>query len=170
MAPLDQNRLSEDAPALLSLLADFKVKAILANSETDALLKSKAVSQHLKQSAMILRVNMPSSWNVQKASKQSHGCRELQMTIKPAWTQPGYPVLIWVYWTPDQRRVAVQLGHKTIMALCKVQKETCQMTSTRPILACVRSTVGLGFIHMCMMGTYLGKLLLLVCLPQTDLH
>ena len=157
MAPLDQNRLSEDAPALLSMIADFKVKAILVNNETDQLLKSKAVSQHLKQSAMILRVNLPNTYNTTKPSKQSHGCRDHQLTIRPAWAQPNHPVLIWVYWTPDQRRIAVQLSHRTIMALCKVQKETCQMPSTRPILACVRSTVGLGFIHMCVMGIYLGK-------------
>lgn len=157
MAPLDQNRLSEDAPALLSLIADFRVKAILVNNETDQLLKQKAVSQHLKQSAMILRVNLPGIFNTSKPSKQSHGCRELHMTIKPAWTKRGHPIMVWVFWTPDQRRIAVQLGHNTMMALCKIQKETCQMPSTRPILACVRSTMGLGFIHMCLMGIYLGK-------------
>lgn len=157
MAPLDQNRLSEDAPALLSMIADFRIKAILVNNDTDQLMKQKAVSQHLKQSAMILKVNIPNIYNTTKPSKQSHGCRENGLTMKPAWAQPGYPVLVWVYWTPDQRRIAVQLGHNTLMALCKVQKETCQMTSTRPILSCVRSTMGLGFIHMCLMGIYLGK-------------
>lgn len=156
MAPLDQNRLSEDAPAMLSMVADFHVKAILVNSETDSLLKSKAVSQHVKQAAHILKVNIPPVFNTMKPLKQTHGTRELGLTIRPAWVQPGYPVLVWVYWTPDQRRTAVQLGHDTIMALCKVQKETCQMTSTRPVVACVRSTVGLGFVHMCTMGVYLA--------------
>lgn len=156
MAPLDQNRLSEDAPALLSMIQDFRIKAILVNNDVEQLLKQKAVSQHLKQSAMISKVNIPSTYNTTKPPKQSHGCRESGLAVKPAWLQASYPVLIWVYWTPDQRRVAVQLGHSTIMALCKVQKETCQMTSTRPVLACVRSTIGLGFIHMCLMGIYLG--------------
>lgn len=156
MAPLDQNRLSEDAPALLSMIADFRVKAILVNNDTDQLMKSKAVSQHLKQSAMVLKVNMPNIYNTTKPSKQSHGCRDLNLTMKSQWVQPSYPAVVWVYWTPDQRRTAVQLGHNTIMALCKVQKETCQMTSTRPILACVRSTIGLGFIHMVLMGIYVA--------------
>ena len=156
MAPLDQNRLSEDAPALLSMIADFRIKAILVNHDTDQLLKMKVVSQHLKQSALVLKCNIPSSYNTSRPSKQSQGCRESGLTMKPAWVQSSYPALIWVYWTPDQRRIAVQLGHSTIMALCKVQKETCQMTSTRPILACVRSTLGLGFVHMCLMGVYLA--------------
>lgn len=156
VAPLDERRLNEDAPALLSMIADFHVKAILVNNDVDSMLKQKSVSQHLKQSAMILRVNLPGFFNTTKPSKQSHGCRELGLTIRPAWVQPGYPVLVWVYWTPDQRRMALQLGHSSILALCKVQKETCQMHSTRPILACVRSTIGLGFIHMALMGIYLG--------------
>lgn len=156
MAPVDQNRLHEDAPALLSMVADFRIKAILVNNEVESLLKLKGVSQHMKQSAMASKVNLPNIFNTTKPPKQSHGCRDLGLTIRPAWVQPGFPVLIWVYWTPDQRRVAVQLGHNTIMALCKVQKETCQMTSTRPVLACVRSTIGLGFIHMCTMGVYLA--------------
>lgn len=156
MAPIDSNRLNEDAPALLHIFADFKIKAVLVNAEVDALLKQKVVSQHLKQSAMILKVSIPQHYNTTKPSKQSHGCRELGMTMRPAWVQPGYPVIIWTYWTPDQRRQAVQLGHNTLMALCKVQKETCQMTSTRPVLGCVRSTMGLGFLHTCMMGIFLA--------------
>lgn len=156
MAPVDSNRLSEDAPAILHMLSDFRIKAILVNSDVDALLKAKTVAQHLKQSALILKINLPPTYNTSKPPKQSHGCRELGLTIRPAWIGHGYPVIIWVYWSPDQRRIAVQLGHAEIMALCKVQKETCQMTSTRPVLGCVRSTIGLGFLHTCMMGIFLA--------------
>jgi acyl-CoA synthetase (AMP-forming)/AMP-acid ligase II len=156
MAPIDQNRLNEDAPALLHIIADFKVKAILVNADVDHLMKVKQVSQHIKQSAVILKINVPNVYNTTKPPKQSSGCRDLKLTIRPAWIQTGFPVLVWTYWTPDQRRIAVQLGHSQIMALCKVQKETCQMTSTRPVLGCVRSTIGLGFIHTCVMGIFLA--------------
>ena len=156
MAPIDQNRLSEDAPALLHMIADFRIKALLVNADVDTLMKQKTVSQHLKQSALVLKIHLPNTYNTTKPPKQSHGCRDLGLTIRPAWIAAGYPVIIWTYWTPDQRRVAVQLGHNTLMALCKIQKETCQMTSTRPLLACVRSTMGLGFLHTCMMGIFLA--------------
>ncbi|CAF9925632.1 MAG: hypothetical protein HETSPECPRED_005878 [Heterodermia speciosa] len=156
MAPLDQNRLNEDAPAFLHIIADFKVKAVLVNADVDHLLKQKIVSQHIKQSAQVLRVGVPSTFNTTKPPKQSNGCRDLGFTMKPSWVQPNYPVLIWTYWTPDQRRIAVQLGHDTIMGTCKVQKETCQMTSSRPVLGCVRSTSGLGFVHTCLMGVFVG--------------
>ncbi|KAI9751408.1 MAG: hypothetical protein M4579_006091 [Chaenotheca gracillima] len=156
MAPLDQNRLHEDAPAFLHMIADFRVKAIIVNNEVDHLLKQKAVSQHIKQSASILKTSMPPVYNTSKPPKQTTGCRDLGLTAKPEWVKPGNPVLIWTYWTPDQRRIAVQLGHETIMGMCKVQKETCQMTSSRPLLGCVRSTIGLGFIHACLMGVFVG--------------
>lgn len=156
MAPLDQNRLNEDAPAFLHLVQDFKVKAVVVNVDVDHLLKQKLVSQHLKQSAQVLRVNLPPTYNTAKPPKQSSGCRDLGLTMKPAWVQAGFPALIWTYWTPDQRRIAVQLGHDTIMGVCKVQKETCQMTSSRPVLGCVRSTTGLGFVHTCLMGVFVG--------------
>ena len=156
MAPIDQNRLSEDVPATLHMIADFRIRAILVNADVDSLLKQKAVSQHMKQSALILKIQIPPQYNITKPPKQSHGCRDLGLTIRPAWVQSGYPVVIWTYWTPDQRRIAVQLGHNTLMALCKIQKETCQMTSTRPLLGCVRSTMGLGFLHTCLMGIFLA--------------
>ncbi|KAI9808164.1 MAG: putative NRPS-like protein biosynthetic cluster [Sarcosagium campestre] len=156
IAPLDQNRLHEDAPAYLHMIQEFGVKAVLVNAEVDHLLKSKPVAQHLKQSALVLKVTVPNTYNTAKPPKQSTGCRDLGLTMKPEWIQPSWPVLIWTYWTPDQRRISVQLGHDTIMGTCKVQKETCQMTSSRPVLGCVRSTIGLGFVHTCLMGVFVG--------------
>jgi acyl-CoA synthetase (AMP-forming)/AMP-acid ligase II len=156
MSPLDQNRLNEDVPAYLHIIADYKIKAVLVNHDVDHLLKSKPVSSHIKQSAGVLKIPIPSTYNTSKPPKQSSGLRDLGLTIDPAWIRPGYPVIVWTYWTPDQRRIAVQLGHDTIMGMCKVQKETCQMTSSRPVLGCVRSSIGLGFIHSCLMGIYIG--------------
>lgn len=156
MAPLDSNRLNEDAPAFLHMVADYGVKAVLVNQDVDHLLKQKAVAQHIKQSAQILKISVPNVFNTSKPPKQNNGCRDLKLTMDPAWVQPGYPALVWTYWSPDQRRIAVQLGHDTIMGMCKVQKETCQMTSSWPVLGCVRSTSGLGFIHTCLMGVFVG--------------
>jgi acyl-CoA synthetase (AMP-forming)/AMP-acid ligase II len=157
MAPIDPNRLSEDAPALLHLISDFGVKAVLVNNDMNELLKQKLVSQHIKQSAHVLRVNTPATYNTTKPPKQSHGCRHLGFTMKQQWIESNQPAMVWTYWTPDQRRLSVHIGHDTIMGMCKVQKETCQMTSSRPVLGCVRSTNGLGFLHTCLMGCYLGK-------------
>lgn len=157
VAPLDANRLSEDAPAFLHIVLDMRVKAVLCNNDVDQLLKQKLVSQHLKQSAQYLKTHTPHVYNTNKPSKQSHGCRDLGLTINKAWVSPSNPVIIWTYWTPDQRRVSVQLGHDTLLGMCKVQKETCQMTSSKPVLGCVRSTIGIGFVHTVLMGVYNGS-------------
>ncbi|KAF3397989.1 hypothetical protein F1880_006036 [Penicillium rolfsii] len=156
VAPIDQNRLSEDAPAFLHVINDFNVKAIIVNTDVDHVMRQKLVSQHIKQSAQVLRIGVPAIYNTTKPSKQSHGCRELGYTMKDAWLQGNQAALVWTYWTPDQRRISVQIGHDTIMGMCKVQKETCQMTSSRPVLGSVRSTLGLGFLHTCLMGIYVG--------------
>ncbi|KAH6654292.1 acyl-CoA ligase [Truncatella angustata] len=155
-APMDERRLNEDVPAFLHLIADFQVKTVLVNAEVDHLLKMKSVAQHVKQSAQVLKIGIPNVYNTSKPPKQNSGLRDLGLTMDPAWVQRGYPAVVWTYWTPDQRRIAVQLGHDTILGMCKVQKETCQMTSSRPVLGCVRSTTGLGFIHSCLMGVYIG--------------
>ncbi|KAK9656700.1 putative NRPS-like protein biosynthetic cluster [Aspergillus fumigatus] len=156
IAPIDQNRLAEDAPAFLHVINDFKVKAILVNSDVDHVMRQKVVSQHIKQSAQVLRIGVPAIYNTSKPSKQSHGCRDLGFTVKETWLQSDQPALVWTYWTPDQRRISVQIGHDTILGMCKVQKETCQMTSSRPVLGSVRSTLGLGFLHTVLMGIYVG--------------
>lgn len=157
IAPIDQNRLAEDAPAFLHVISDFSVKAIIVNSEVDHVMRQKLVSQHIKQSAQVLRIGVPAIYNTTKPSKQSHSCRELGYTVKDTWLQGNQPAMVWTYWTPDQRRISVQIGHDTIMGMCKVQKETCQMTSSRPVLGSVRSTLGLGFLHTCLLGIYVGK-------------
>ncbi|KAJ5491055.1 hypothetical protein N7539_002622 [Penicillium diatomitis] len=156
VAPIDQNRLSEDAPAFLHVINDFNVKAIIVNTDVDHVMRQKLVSQHIKQSAQVLSIGVPAIYNTSKPSKQSHGCRELGYTMKDAWLQGNQAALVWTYWTPDQRRISVQIGHDTIMGMCKVQRETCQMTSSRPVLGSVRSTLGLGFLHTCLMGIYVG--------------
>ncbi|KAK9260896.1 hypothetical protein V1519DRAFT_447249 [Lipomyces tetrasporus] len=156
LSPLDTNRLNEDVPALLHVIEDYKVKAILVNTETDHAMKGKLISQHLKQSAQVARVAIPPTYNTMKPGKVSGGCKDLKFTMKSDWTSPGRVALVWVYWNADQRRTAVQIGHDTILEMCKIQKETCQMTSSKPIIGCVRSSSGVGFLHTCLMGIYVG--------------
>jgi acyl-CoA synthetase (AMP-forming)/AMP-acid ligase II len=157
IAPIDQNRLSEDTPALLHMISDFAVKAILVNGDVNALLKQSPIAQHIKQSANVLRIFLPATHNTSKCPKQSHGCRHQGLTMNAAWLKAKQPAFIWTYWTPDQRRLSIEVGHDTVMGMCKIQKETCQMSSARPVLGSVRSTVGLGFLHTCLMGCYVGE-------------
>ena len=156
IAPLDSTRLYEDVPALLNVLIEFKVSAILVNNDAEHALKAKTIWLHLKQSAVAASVTIPPIFNTSKPSKQSKGCKELGFVTKESHLHPDFAALVWIYWSSDHRRTAIWLGHDTILACCKVQKETCQMTSSRPAVGCVRSYYGLGFLHSCCMGIYNG--------------
>jgi hypothetical protein len=137
---------------------DFDVKVFLVNSEVDQLFKTKPLSTSLKTSANVLTLKIPSIQNTAKPPKSSQGCRDLNFTVNEQWVQPGSVAMVWTYWTADQRRVSVALGHDTIMGICKVMKETCQMTSSKPVVGCVRSTSGMGFVMSWLMGIFVGKL------------
>lgn len=156
MAPLDPSRLAEDVPALLSVVQDYGVKQILTNNETHSAFSSKVISQHLKQSATAAKINLPQIYSTTKLPKQTKGCKDLGFNVELAFLQTDYPALIWTYWSPDQRRTTVSMDHKTILGCCKILKETCQMPSSRPVLGCVRSMSGLGFIQSCLIGMYVG--------------
>lgn len=162
IAPIDSNRLSEDVPALLNIIKDYSVKAILLNSDTDAAMKVKTVSQHLKQSAGVSKIVLPKMYNTCKPKVGNSGLQELRMTVKKEWLEDKETAIVWLYWNSDHRRIAVRLNHKTIMAMAKIQKETCQMPGTKPVVGCVRSVHGIGFIHTCFMGVYLGASTLIV--------
>ena len=69
VSPLDANRLAEDAPAYLHIVADMGVRAVLCNTDVDHLFKQKMVSQHLKQSAQYLKTHIPVAYNTAKAIK-----------------------------------------------------------------------------------------------------
>lgn len=162
ISPIDSNRMQEDIPALLNLIKDYSVKAILLNNETDASIKAKTVSYQLKQSASLSKIILPVFYNTSKLKLGSSGTKDLRYTPTAAWMSNDSTCIVWLYWTPDHRRLAVRLNHKTVMGMAKVQKETCQMQSTKPVVGCVRSVNGIGFIHTCFMGVYLGASTLIV--------
>jgi acyl-CoA synthetase (AMP-forming)/AMP-acid ligase II len=156
LAPLDPTRIHEDVPALLHIVTDFNVKVFLVNAEVDTLLKSKPLSTNLKGSAQILKTKLPPVHNTAKPPKSSQGCRDLGFTVNENWVKQEFVALVWTYWTADQRRVSVALGHDTVMGICKVMKETCQMTSSKPVVGCVRSHSGMGFVMSWLMGIFVG--------------
>ena len=156
LAPLDQKRLHEDVPALLHIVMDFNVSVFLVNAEVDQLLKTKPLSTTLKTSAGVLNLRIPPIHSTVKPPKTSAGCRDHNFTVNEQWVRPSWVAMVWTYWTADQRRVSVALGHDTIMGICKVMKETCQMASSKPVIGCVRSTSGMGFVMSWLMGIFVG--------------
>lgn len=121
--PIDEARLDEDVPALLNVIKDYSVRAILVNSETDSALKAKAVAHHLKDTASVSKLSLPSIYNTCKPKIINKGCKEMNFALKKEWLASDNTAVVWLYWTSDHRRIAVRLSHTTVMGMCKVQKK-----------------------------------------------
>ncbi|KTW31511.1 hypothetical protein T552_00153 [Pneumocystis carinii B80] len=160
--PLNTFRLSEDIPSFLGVISDFKIKAVLVNNQTDSTFKSKLFSYNIKRYAPATKIVLPNIINTSKSPKQTLGCVESGFMLDQEWIDLKIPALIWLYWSPDRRRTAVELGHETIMSCCRIQKETCQMSSSRPLLGCMQATTGIGFLHSYILGIYMGATTYLV--------
>lgn len=154
---LNTERLDEDIPSLVKLKKAFKCDLILGNHETHGIMEGKAVSSYLKHHHMALG----KLHNTSKV-KPKLGMTCKQFTMNPKTLEKDFPALVWINWTPDHDYIASQMSHTSILGMSKIQKVTCQMSSTKPIIGCVRSVLGIGFLYTCCLGIYVGASTLLV--------
>ncbi|CAG8507726.1 13083_t:CDS:10 [Ambispora leptoticha] len=155
LAPPDINRAKEDVPALLALCEDFEIPYILINNDTEALLKGRQVQAYLKTAGKYA-AKLPPFINITKAPKFTKTLKEANYGVQSQWMDPHYPALVLCYFSSDMSRSCVKLGHDNLLALCKVQKETCRMSNSRPIMSCEQSFNGIGFVQSVLLGVYIG--------------
>ncbi|CAG8438042.1 6829_t:CDS:10 [Ambispora gerdemannii] len=157
LAPPDTNRAKEDVPALLALCEDFRIPYILLNNDTEALLKSRHVQAHLKTAGKYA-AKLPPFINITKAPKFTKTLKEANYGVQNQWMDPNYPALVLCYFSSDMmNRSCVKLGHDNLLAFCKVQKETCRMSSSKAIISCEQSSNGIGFVQSVLLGVYIGS-------------
>ncbi|CAH1761525.1 6022_t:CDS:10 [Entrophospora sp. SA101] len=173
---IEISRLSEDIPALFGIIDEFKVSNILVNTDTENILKSKTVQNFLKTMSttpnsstsstnnrdsvgMNFTSNgkLPVLINTTKAPKYTKTLKESNYLLQEEWINPNHTAVIMCYFSSDHGKSCVRLNHQNLLALCKVQKETCRLTTTRAIVSSVRSTCGIGFVHTLLIGVYLGS-------------
>ncbi|CAK7900759.1 hypothetical protein CAAN4_C08812 [[Candida] anglica] len=159
MLPFDSNRIGEDFPAFVGVVRDFDVVEILVNEEVEKFLKNGPVADaikkmnhrrtkpvHLKNTAKLTKFGSAASLN-SKISKY-------QATAN--FRDEGCVALVWLNFTSDHYRVGATLSHKNIMGICKVFKETCNLSSKSALVGCVRHSAGIGFVQSVLLGCYLG--------------
>lgn len=159
LAPVDQSRLAEDAASFVGVIKDFDVKSIFVNSEVESTLKSKPFSNAIKSVDKYFVV--PKIRNSAKHTKSSLSAGALNSKVANFQAATNFrnestTCLIWIQWTSDHYRIGTRLTHKIVMGMCKIVKETCQMTSTNPLIGCVRHVSGLGFLQSCLLGPFIG--------------
>ena len=155
LAPPDVSRAAEDVMALLSLVNDFNINWVLVNNDSENLLRSKNIQACLKNAARN-GVKLPPPVNVSKAPKLTKTLKEAHLAIRPEWCKSARPAVVMCYLSDDMRISRVGLGHDTLMSLCQIQKQTCNMTSARAVVSCDKCYTGIGFVHTFLLGVFMG--------------
>lgn len=157
LSPLNTVRLDEDLQSLYRLIKRFRVTLLLGNHETWQLMDDKQVTHYLKHRRLVI----PKIHNTAKVKVlATHTCKSYKMP--PRALKTDFAALVWLYWSPDHELTASHISHQALLGMCKIQKETCQMTSRKPVIGCVRSVSGLGFLYTVCLGIYVGMSTLLV--------
>ncbi|CCE78141.1 Piso0_000756 [Millerozyma farinosa CBS 7064] len=159
MLPFDSNRIGEDFPAFAGVIRDFDIQEILVNDDVEKFLKNgpiadaikrmnskRSKAQKIKNTTKITKVSNVASLNSKIAKYQAVVNFRDDKTVS----------LVWLNFTSDHYRVAATLTHKNIVGICKVFKETCNLSSKSAMFGCVRHASGLGFIQAALLGVYLG--------------
>lgn len=157
--PFDSNRVFEDGPAFVGVAQDFGVEEVLMNDEVERFMKNGPISEKLKKmnhrrkqplryknTSKLVKVSSVATLNSKIAKYQAEAKYRDENTI----------CLIWLNFTSDHYRVGVSLTHKNIIHVCKVFKETCNLSSKSAIVGCVRHASGIGFIQSALLGVFLG--------------
>lgn len=159
MLPFDSNRIGEDFPAFVGVIKDFDVQEVFVNDDVERFMKNGPVADalkkmnnrrsrpiRLKNTSKITKVSNVASLNSRIAKYQSEAKFREESTV----------CLIWLNFTSDHYRVGATLSNRNIMRICKVFKETCNLTSKSSIVGCVRHSAGIGFVQSVLLGVYLG--------------
>ncbi|CAG8495242.1 8293_t:CDS:10 [Funneliformis caledonium] len=169
ISQIEPTRASEDIPALFELIEEFKISYLLVNTDTEQILKNKQILNFIKtmsggskQSGGSNNKVLPQLINIARAPKYTKTLKESNFIMMEEWLKPQWTAIIMCYFSADQRKSCVRLDHDTLLALCKVQKETCRLRSSRAGLSCVRHFSGIGFVHTILIGIYLGSPTILI--------
>lgn len=156
ISPINLDRVEEDLGTLIKIVRIYKVDLILGNHETYSMMEEKVVASYLRRQG----ASLPKLHNTAKVKVDRALCRTFKIPARAL--KPEFPALVWLYFNGDHNFTASQISHASLLGMCKIQKETCQMTSNKPIIGCVRSVSGLGFLWTCCLGMFVGSSTLLV--------
>lgn len=159
MLPFDSNRIGEDFPAFLGVIKDFDVYDILVNEEVEKFLKSGPIADNFKRMTVKRFKNFKIK-NTTKLTKVSNAAvfnsRIVRQQADSNYRDSNKTALIWINFTSDHYRISGTLTHSNLLSICKVFKETCNLSSKSSIIGCVRHSSGIGFIQAVLLGVFLG--------------
>lgn len=161
--------------ALLRIMDEVKVKAILGNSSTEDYIRLKSTVTHLRSIRSTFSpqycqtpeltsqdaTHLPLFYNVTKAAKTKQQLGALSgYAPRREWITPTYPAVYLI--DPDASgnsvasRKLLKLSHEILNSLCRNQKLQFKMASGQAIVTCLSIFNGLGFVQGCCTGIYIG--------------
>lgn len=159
MLPFDSNRIGEDFPAFVGVVKDFEVCEVFVNEDVERYMKNGPVADALKK--MNHRRQRP--LRIKNTSKLTKVSNMAALNLKMARYQadshfrdPDTTCLVWLNFTLDHYRVGASLTHRNIISVCKVFKETCNLSAKSSIVGCVRHASGIGFVQVALLGCFVG--------------
>ncbi|CAG8728724.1 6527_t:CDS:2, partial [Racocetra fulgida] len=159
MDKIENERISEDVPSLLGIIDDFKVSCLLVNVDSESIFKGRTMQNILKGNNQSKSSggppggstgsisSLPPLINVSKAPAFKKTLKEANYSMQEEWLNPKWAAIVMCYFSADQRRYCVKLGHDNLLSLCKVQKETCRLTSNRAILKNRLDSIAINYVY-----------------------
>lgn len=171
----DAQSIDEDIETYVNVIKEYNVKAIFVNNESESLLKNKPTSSKITTSASRKNVIIPKLRNTAKHSKtlsagKSTYKRMEQYCQKKPSNKNQDCCMIWSNISEDNVYTGIKISFKNLMNMCLSLKETCQMSSTVPLIGCANYTNGLGFLQSSIMGVYLGVTTYLMSVAEYNVH
>nr|KAJ3421293.1 hypothetical protein HK105_003993 [Polyrhizophydium stewartii] len=178
--PLDPARYREDVPVMLKIIGDFSVKEILVNNAVEDTLKSRGFRDALHDAHKACLpeeriASFPSMCNITRAAKTSKRMSKQDSVFQPRMHRRDLTAVVQVSFDEDMRPTFVRLSHRTIMEQCRIQAIQCRMLksalqqtagasadgryappTSRPLVSCLRTFHGLGFVYSIFLGVYVG--------------
>ncbi|SCU86619.1 LAME_0D06964g1_1 [Lachancea meyersii CBS 8951] len=158
IARLDDTHPEEEVSFLLSTVLNYKVKRIFVDTKMQAILDDGIqISRTLKRYKHLLPKITVFSKIKKKGDISSAGLKSLLKERHGSSSVSSSSCVIWVDRERDtDRELNVVMTHKVLLNMCKISKETLQLTSDNPIISIYNHTNGLGFIQSCLLGIYVG--------------
>ena len=183
-SPPDSNRLKEDMPALVAIMREFRVRHLLVNGPVEEDLKTKTLSGALRsacQSDPKMIISLPEIINLSKVPKSTKGISVTDTLYhgKDANSLAIRPAILLISFSPDMHISVSRLSHAAIIHECNAQIVQHRMLQSvqeqnsgnnaneslptcRPLIACVRTFNGLGFLYSTLLGAHMGAATLIL--------
>lgn len=160
LPPFRERNVERDIQVLAYVVQTYKVKRIFIDMKAHVLLEANHVNKIFKKYKKFLP-----KMTLMSKIKRKQGLTikifkkilEDKFHYKPGKKTLAAPRLVWIdLENSSTRDLHVTMTHATLMNMCKVLKETLQLSSISSIFSLCSHTRGLGFILSCLVGIYVG--------------